>query len=331
LDEVAKTPDGPPETGLDHERKSTASAWLGIVEAVAVLLACLATTVLFSVVQLFVLAPRTYEAEFDLLERESAGSPAVNGAELIHRVEAHGFEGTVETRETRGRSLLLLSGLESAETVGPTVNEILIEAGYLPVEARVRPTFDAMGMLVEHPALTLGLQAIVLVLFGGVFYRLRVRPAPPGARSPVPLSVLWGLGAGVAAFVCAMVLSVMQHLLGWSVEEQAWLQDLLKNRDSLLPLIPLVVLIVPFAEEVFFRGYFFRFLFQKSGAPAAYLLSAGCFSLVHLHLPGLPTYFIVGLLFAMVCSRTSSLVAPVVGHMTYNGLALTAALMTTNL
>ena len=331
MDEVATPPDSAPEKPLEPHRSSRGTAWLGIAEATAVLLACLATIVVFSVIQLVVLAPRTYEVQFELLERESAVSPTVTGEELILRVEAHGFTGTVETRETRGRSLLRFSGLESAETVEPWVNEILIESGYLPVEAKVSPSLDAEGMLVEHPALTLGLQAVFLILFGGWFYRRRVRPAPADARARVAVSVLWGLGTGVAAFLCAMVVSAMQHLLGWSVEEQAWLQDLLKNRDALLSLIPMVVLVVPFAEEVFFRGYFFRFLYQRSGAPVAYLLSAGCFSLVHLHLPGLPTYFIVGLLFAMVCSRTSSLAAPVVGHMTYNGLALTVALMTTNL
>lgn len=330
MDEIARTSERPPEEPLELPRDSTRGAWLGIAEALAVLLACLGTIVVFSVIQLLVLAPRTYEMEFELLGRESGGAPTAR-EELILRVEAHGFEGTVETRETRGRSLLLFSGLESAEAVEPWVNEILIESGYVPVEATVRPGFDAEGMLVEHPALTLGLQAVFLILFGGWFYRWRVRPAPADARSPVWVSVLWGLGAGVAAFLCAMVVSVTQNLLGWSVEEQAWLQDLLKNRDTLLPLIPMVVLVVPFAEEVFFRGYFFRFLYQRSGAIAAYLLSAGCFSLVHLHLPGMPTYFIVGLLFAAVCSRTSSLAAPVVGHMTYNGLALMAAVMTTNL
>jgi membrane protease YdiL (CAAX protease family) len=329
LDEVVATPEGPPETGLDLERKSTARAWLGVAEAVAVLLACLATTVLLGVVQLVALAPRIYDVEFELQARESAGAQRASAEELILRVEAHGFPGTVETREARGRSVLLLSGLDSADAVDFVVNEILIDAGYLPAEARLRPTYDAQAMLIEHPALTLGLQAAGLILFGAVFYRLRVRPAPPGTRSSVGVSVLAGLGAGVAAFVFAMAVSVIQHLLGWSVEEQAWLQELLKNRDALLSLIPLVVLVVPFAEEVFFRGYFFRFLHQRSGAPVAYLLSAGCFSLVHLHLPGLATYFLVGLLFAVVCSRTSSLTAPVVGHMTYNGLALAVALMTT--
>jgi membrane protease YdiL (CAAX protease family) len=330
LDEVVKTPDGPPEMPVDLHRKSTASTWLGVVEAVGVLLACLATILVFSIVQIFLLAPRTYDVEFDLLERESAGPPATE-EELVDRVEAQGLPGTVATRESRGRSVLFLSGLESTETAEPIVNEILVDAGYLPVEATIRPSFDAQGMLVDYPALTLGVQAILLIAFGAWFYRWRVRPVPPELRAPVPVSVLWGIGAGVAAFLCAMVISATQHLLGWSVEEQAWLRELLNNRETLLPLIPLVVLIVPFAEEVFFRGYFFRFLYQRSGAPVAYLLSAGCFSLVHLHLPGLPTYFIVGLLFAMVCHRTSSLAAPVVGHMTYNGLALTAALLTTNL
>jgi membrane protease YdiL (CAAX protease family) len=294
----------------------------------AVLVACVATMLLFSLVQLFAMAPRIYDVEFDLLERQSERPRVATGEELIHRVKAHGFPGTIETREARGHSLLLLSGLDSVDTVEIVVNEILIEGGYRPVAARILPSFDAKAMLVEHTELTLGLQAMVLILFGGVFYRLRVRRASPSERASFLFSVLAGLGVGVAAFVCALLVSMIQHLAGWSVEEQAWLEDLLRNRASLVTLLPLVVLVVPFAEEVFFRGYFFRFLQQRSGPAAAYLLSAGCFSLIHLHLPGLATYFLVGLLFAAACSRTSSLTAPVVGHMTYNGLALTVALLT---
>jgi hypothetical protein len=284
-----------------------------------------ATIVAFSAAQLLVLAPRTYDLEFDLQIRESAGSDTANVEDLIHRMEAQGLPGTIETRESRGSSVLLLTGLESADSIEQRVNEVLLEAGYLPAVARVHPRFDAMAMMIEQPAVTLGLQAVVLIVFGLGFYRWRVGRPAPGSQASFPVSVLTGLAAGVLAFVCALAVSLVQHLLGWSVEEQAWLQDLLRSRESLVSLVPLVVLVVPFAEEAFFRGYLFRFLYQRSGAAAAYLLSAGCFSVIHLHLPGMPTYFLVGLLFAIACRRTSSLTAPVVGHMTYNGLALVAA------
>ena len=94
MDEIVATPQPPPETGLDIERKKSVSAWLGVVEAIAVLLACVATTVLFGVAQLLVQAPRVYDLEFDLHARESAGSQLDSAEELIVRVEAHGFSGT---------------------------------------------------------------------------------------------------------------------------------------------------------------------------------------------------------------------------------------------
>jgi hypothetical protein len=91
--------------------------------------------------------------------------------------------------------------------------------------------------------------------------------------------------------------------------------------------LPFVIVVMPVSEEMLFRGYVFRFLLERSGARTAYIVSAAAFSAVHLHLPGVPTYFIVGLLFAFVCRRTGTLVAPMAGHVTYNGLALGLSLL----
>jgi len=166
-----------------------------------------------------------------------------------------------------------------------------------------------------------------LVAFGVAFMRWRVPRVPGGERSRWPVALGLGVTVGVAGFVCAVTLSAIQTLLGWSVEEQEWLVELLRNRDTLARVLPLVVLAAPLAEETFFRGYMFRFLLLRSGTWPAYLLSAGSFSLIHLHLPGIPTYFVVGLLFAWVCRRTSTLVAAVAAHMTYNGTAMLLTLL----
>jgi membrane protease YdiL (CAAX protease family) len=297
----------------------------------AVLVACATTILIVGVLEVLVLAPRTVSVEFELIDRPRPGITPDGAEEVVRRIEERELAPTVGARQRRGGQVVTLSGLESIEAVAPVeleVNEVLIESGYHPSPGETRPVVDGEAMITRHPILVLGSQAVVLILFGGVFARLRVRRVAVGQSSSATSAIAIGLAAGGAAFVCAVLVSVVQALLGWSVEEQAWLLELLKDRDSLLSLIPLVVLVVPLAEEVFFRGYFFRFLLQRSGPVWAYLLSAACFSLVHLHLPGLVTYFVVGLLFAWVCSRTSTLLAPVIGHATYNGLALGVSLLT---
>ena len=52
MDEIAEPPTGPPETRLDVEKQTRASVWLGILEAFAVLIACVATIVASSEGQL---------------------------------------------------------------------------------------------------------------------------------------------------------------------------------------------------------------------------------------------------------------------------------------
>jgi membrane protease YdiL (CAAX protease family) len=303
--------------------------WLSILEAMAVLMACMAVIVVLGLAELFLLAPRTYTAEFELVERPVVGEPgAVTAEELLKRVAVLGLDGHATTRERRGRSVLVISELSSDETIEATIQALLIDSGFDGTEVRTRSTFDAEALIADHPVVTLGIQAVVLIAFGFFFARLRVRPVRSSDRASPAVAVAFGLAAGVAGLFCAVTVSLIQNWFGWSVEEQAWLMELLRDRSVMMAVLPLVVLLVPLAEETFFRGYMFRFLLQRSGPAPAYLLSAGCFSLIHLHLPGLPTYFVVGLLFAWVCRRTSTMLAPVVGHATYNGLALGITLLT---
>jgi membrane protease YdiL (CAAX protease family) len=328
LEKVAENRTAAPEEPLETGQSSGNGPWLGLVEALAVLVACVGTIVIIGGIVAIVLAPRVYSIEFELVEREMDGMTPATNETLVLRVADLGLPGEVETSEKRGQPLLLLTNLESVDAVEVLVNEVLIESGYRPSPGKMRTGFDGMAMITNRPEVTIGLQAAVLILFGGVFYRFRVSPPITTEVARIPVAVLAGLAAGGAGFVCSIVIAYVQQLLGWTIEEQAWLMELLKNRDSLWTLIPWIVVVVPFAEETFFRGYFFRFLHQRSGIIPAYLLSAGCFSLIHFHLPGLLVYFVVGIFFSYVCRRTSTLLAPVVGHITYNGLALAVALMT---
>ena len=298
--------------------------WLGVVEALLLLLACLATALAVGGLELILLAPRVHEIEFRLYEG-GGGKVRADPDLLMERVQALGLPGRVERTERKGQPAIVIRGLDSIDPAESRVKEVLEQSGYRRIDPDVRSGPDPEALLRDYPALTLATQAAVLIAFGLVLARLRVRRVR--ARVSSPMALFGGVLAGVLGFLGALLVSAIQHLLGWSIEEQPWILELLRDRETLATVLPLVVLLMPVSEEMLFRGYLFRFLLERSGVRTAYLVSAVSFSAVHLHLPGVPTYFIVGLLFAHVCRRTGTLAAPIAGHVTYNGLALGLSLL----
>jgi len=112
------------------------------------------------------------------------------------------------------------------------------------------------------------------------------------------------------------------NLLGFPVQEQEWVLELLRDRATLLGLIPWIVVLLPLSEEVFFRGYVFRFVSQRIGLRTGAVVSALMFALVHFNLSGFLIYVGIGLVLAWVYVRSSSLVAPIIGHVIHNSIVL---------
>ena len=96
--------------------------------------------------------------------------------------------------------------------------------------------------------------------------------------------------------------------------------------EGVLPLaVVVIVLVGPFSEELFYRGFAYSGLASRWGFwPAAYA-SAGLFAVSHLHIGLLAPTFIAGMVFAWVYKRTGSLWPPVLAHSMQNALALAVA------
>ena len=92
-------------------------------------------------------------------------------------------------------------------------------------------------------------------------------------------------------------------------------------------LFVVVVLLGPFAEEVFFRGFVFTGLAWKWGPRNAALVSAALFAASHLSVGLLVPAFASGLLLAWAYHRTGSLWPAVLAHTMQNGIAFAAATM----
>ena len=176
-------------------------------------------------------------------------------------------------------------------------------------------------LLPELPMILL-LQALVFVVLGLLAIRLRIRREEPVGRTGPLGAVLIGLAGAGLAFGLSLVIGTVQSWLGVPVQEQDWVLALADDRETLLRLAPLAVLLAPVSEEIFFRAYMFRFLSQRAGPGVAYGVSSVLFGLIHFNPSGLAVYIGIGLVLAFVYRRSSSLIAPVVGHVCFNALAL---------
>lgn len=83
-----------------------------------------------------------------------------------------------------------------------------------------------------------------------------------------------------------------------------------------------LVLLTPIAEETFFRGFVYTTLAKNHGKTSALLVSATLFAVFHFNLTTFLVVWISGAVFAILLSKTRSLVPAVVGHAVFNGLSV---------
>ena len=138
------------------------------------------------------------------------------------------------------------------------------------------------------------------------------------------MSVLAGLATALVTFALSHGLAALQDRLGLPVQEQDWVLELASDPARLVRLAPFLVLVAPVAEEVFLRGYVFRFLHERAGPATAYGVSSVLFAVIHFNLSGFVIYVAIGLTLAWVYRRSGNLLAPITGHVCFNALVVAA-------
>jgi len=83
-------------------------------------------------------------------------------------------------------------------------------------------------------------------------------------------------------------------------------------------------IIVPIAEEIFFRGFVFAGLHQHLGLRRALLLNGILFALVHILPTSWPPIFVLGVLFALLYEQTGSIWPAVIAHGAINSFSFLA-------
>lgn len=94
----------------------------------------------------------------------------------------------------------------------------------------------------------------------------------------------------------------------------------------LLALGAAVVVVAPFAEELYFRAFLYRATRRYLGVALAALLSGVVFSVFHANLAVLVPFTLVGALFVWGFEASGSLWTSIVAHLLVNGLGFAATL-----
>lgn len=145
---------------------------------------------------------------------------------------------------------------------------------------------------------------------------------PPGIWSY--LSVL--LITPVVYVFLLMLISIYAYLLDYlfqaKVPELPVIQLFGKSRGGFFLAFMVIVVLAPFTEELFFRGFLYTAFRKRFGVAAGALLSTVFFALFHFQLLLLVPMIIIGGALALLYEYRRSLIAPVLLHALNNLVGL---------
>ncbi|MDM5154915.1 type II CAAX endopeptidase family protein [Bacillus sp. DX1.1] len=128
----------------------------------------------------------------------------------------------------------------------------------------------------------------------------------------------------ITLIVLSVVVVIIMDVLGISYENSKTesFQTQLTPINFTIGFISAAV-ISPFYEEVFYRGFLYKWLRSRFGIAVAIAFSSLIFMLVHIPTYNtLPINFISGLIFAWTYERSGSIVPGIIIHGCFNGIAV---------
>lgn len=186
-----------------------------------------------------------------------------------------------------------------------------------------------------HSLQSVGLVVAELLYLVPVVYILAKRKTPwktLGFRTFDQNKLALGCGLLVAAYLFIMAYNSILALSGVTTQGEA-IYKALGSLDSPIWLVLVGVLLAPFVEEMFFRGFLFAGFRQRFGWKKAALFSSAFFALAHLQPAALIPTFILGYLLAYIFHKANSLWPGIILHFLVNsiGFSLIFALSQFNL
>jgi len=114
--------------------------------------------------------------------------------------------------------------------------------------------------------------------------------------------------------------------------DQTPLEKLLNSRSAMFMFAIFGVSVAPLLEEIIFRGFLFKVLWEVGGSGVAIILSSAFFAVVHAPQLGgnwtsLILFFIVGCILSSVRKRSNSIIPSFIVHTSYNSMILAVSLI----
>lgn len=178
----------------------------------------------------------------------------------------------------------------------------------------------------EYALLLLNVGLFVVVLFTFGFY-LKKKKVSWEEFGFAPISFKWFILSFLLIFfvivVGGLLSKIWSNILGINGDSIMNLNLILSDKAwlNILNLKIGIAVLIPFAEELFFRGLVFKFIRQEKSFIFSALLSAMIFSAFHLSLASLPFTIILGLVTAFTYEKTKSILYPFLIHMGVNSIA----------
>ena len=223
----------------------------------------------------------------------------------------------------------------SSERSRPSRPRVALAAWLGLVALQVALNFTLAGRADEadaEPIYDYGLAIGTAVIYGLLIaITLAIASAYPDRRSALGLrgfAQRWVWVAFGVAFLALLVAAGIERLFDLNAGEQQGLLPEELDRDRIAPLVVngiVIVTLVPFTEELFFRGLGVPVL-RVFGAVAAVLGTALAFALSHGILGAVPALLLFAAGLAWVRLRSDSVWPGVIAHGVYNGLVLGLAL-----
>ncbi len=184
-------------------------------------------------------------------------------------------------------------------------------------------TIGAVFLVVQRPdlsnyimvAIELGYLLPVIV----VLFIKKAKPITLGLRKFKPENLAIGCGLIFGAYILIFVHNVI--LLAFGIAPQGeMLLDLFEQEDFAL-LVFVGVIMAPFIEEIFFRGFVYCGLKQKYNWKTAALISSALFAIAHMQLVALIPTFLMGLVLTYLYQRSKSIWPGIILHLIVNSFA----------
>lgn len=164
---------------------------------------------------------------------------------------------------------------------------------------------------------TLAVYLVALKPYNKKWDEVGVKPFPKHYLKSI---IIWTL----LNIVLGIIVVALMSLIGVGVENEKT-QSLREEVTWFTFSIGFIsaAIISPIYEEIFYRGFLYKWFRSKWGVAAGMFFSSLVFTLVHIPTYNtLPINFISGLIFAWTYEKTGSIIPAIIIHGTFNGLGV---------